>query len=660
MVTVYDVGTTGGQIFVAMEFVNGKTLSQWCASGKRDWRSVRDVLSQAARGLCHAHDNGIVHRDFKPANVILGDDGRVVVLDFGLARAVESTEPSSPAVDAEADREAAQSLLEQEMTDVGVLLGTRPYMAPELFEDSTGNASTDQFAFCVTLYELLHGERPFRSKTLVEHIHLVRSGKIPPFRPNRDVPPWLHRVTVKGMSPKPGDRYASIEALVEGMHRDRRRRRRGLIGLVLAVPLLSAGAAVAAVALQPEPSQAEVDLTERLVTEARAAAAKGYFVHPPVDNPAYPTAFAKVIELEELTGPVENAAETAADDLRDEMAATLVRLGDKYYDRPGGPPFAADFYAMALVFDPGNERARARAIVTPGELAALRDKAASGEFSENELVAAEPLAVLADDDDGNRAKRVAKMRRRKAQSSATSQARLEAVLADEPTEGGAPRLAAASRPAKPQARPEPRDAPAEAEPPAELEVEEGAAVEGEADEAEDGAGDEVALEDDGGEATEAEVEASEVEAEVGGGGAGHKRGHRNRGGEPGPAEPHKRDPKQAKAEAKLGRKAFASGKFGEAERRYHKALQHDRRCLPALEGLTDLHFERSQYEKAVGFARRATSIAPRRARLHIKLGDAYFKVFRYNEAKRAYEKAQSLGSKSAKGRLARLASKVSG
>jgi tetratricopeptide (TPR) repeat protein len=520
--------------------------------------------------------------------------------------------------------ESPTSLLEQEMTDVGVLLGTRPYMAPELFEQSTGNAASDQFAFCVTLYELLHGERPFRSRTLFEHIEKVRLGKIPPFRPNREVPPWLHRVTVRGLSPQAGDRYSTIPALVEAMHLDRRRRRRRFFALTLAIPLLSTGAAVAAVALQPEPTQAEVDLTERIVTEARAAAAKGYFVHPPVDEPDYPTAFAKVLELEGFTGAVKGAAEGAATGLREEMASTLVRLGDTYYERPGGPPFAADFYAMALVFDPDNERALARATVTPGQLAALRTKAAEGGFSETELVAAEPLAVLADEDEVTRSKKVETMRRRGVQVSATSQARLEEVLGTAPVEVEAPKAA--------RAEPKPvTEAPA-----AEGDV---AAEPGQAEPEEP--------------QEELEADALEEPAKV-------ETRERPGGDTNGSPDANHRDPKQAEAEAKLGRRAFSSGNFAEAERHYHKALQHDRRNLSALEGLTDLHFERSQYEKAVGFAKRATGIAPKRSRLHIKLGDAYFKVFRYNEARHAYKRADELGSRTAKGRLARLTSKVSG
>jgi tetratricopeptide (TPR) repeat protein len=399
-------------------------------------------------------------------------------------------------------------------------------------------------------------------------------------------------VVVRGLSPTPTQRWADMHALVEAMHLDRTRRRRRLLAVAFAIPLLSAAVAAGALALRPEPTQADVDLTEQLATEARAAAAKGFFVHPPVDDPEHPTAFAKVLELEAMEGSI---GEPVAGELRDEMATTLVRLGDTYYEKPGGPPFAADFYAMALVFDPSNERAAARATVTPGELAALRSKAESGSFSETELVAAEPLTVLADADTEARRGKVAKMRKRKVAASASTQARLEKLLGPELDE-----TKAAIEPARHVA-----DVVA---PPREGVREESKA-------------------------------APDPERAVA-------------------STPT--DPKAAKLAASDGRKAFAGGRFDEAERHYHRALQHDRRCLPALEGLTDLHFERSQYDKAVGFARRATTLAPRKSGLQIKLGDAYFKVYRYAEARQAYERARELGSKAAKSRLERLSSKVSG
>jgi tetratricopeptide (TPR) repeat protein len=387
-----------------------------------------------------------------------------------------------------------------------------------------------------------------------------------------------------------------MHALVEAMHFDRQRRRRLWLGLAFGIPVLSAAVAAGALALRPDPTQAEVDFTAQIVTEARAAAAKGYFVHPPVDDPLYPTAYAKVLELEGMEGSIAEQADEVGAELRDEMAGTLVRLGDSYYDKPGGPPFAADFYAMALVFDPGNERAAARATVTPGELAALRSKAESGTFSETELVAAEPLTVLADTDVETRRKKVAKMRKRTVSASASTQARLESLLGAELDA----KVASAVKPARSVAE---VDAPPRA----------------------------------GTREPEARATAAADKPE---------------------AVP--RDPKLAKAEAGQGRKAFAAGNFDVAERHYHRALQHDRRCLPALEGLTDLHFERSQYEKAVSFGLRATALAPRKSSLHIKLGDAYFKVFRYAEARQAYEKAKGLGSKVAKARLDRLSSKVAG
>ena len=148
VITVHDVGLHEERIFLAMEFIEGQTLGRWLGS-PRSWSEVLDVMVQAGQGLMAAHDKGLEHRDFKPENVMIGTDGRVRVLDFGLARPASGGEVSSES-DGFVPRDDA---LSTEQTSFGKLVGTPAYMAPEQFEHATTDARTDQFAYCVTLWE---------------------------------------------------------------------------------------------------------------------------------------------------------------------------------------------------------------------------------------------------------------------------------------------------------------------------------------------------------------------------------------------------------------------------------------------------------------------------------------------------------------------------
>ncbi|NUO53824.1 MAG: serine/threonine protein kinase, partial [Polyangiaceae bacterium] len=156
VIAVYDVGTSD-ELFMAMEYVEGMPLQKWLESRRQPLDQILGVFLQAARGLAAAHDAGLVHRDFKPSNVLVGDDGRVRVLDFGLARRPElDDEP----VDEEESGHPPR-LLDQELTKPGTLSGTPRYMAPEQFLARDVDGRTDQFGFCVALYEALTDRRPF-------------------------------------------------------------------------------------------------------------------------------------------------------------------------------------------------------------------------------------------------------------------------------------------------------------------------------------------------------------------------------------------------------------------------------------------------------------------------------------------------------------------
>jgi tetratricopeptide (TPR) repeat protein len=230
IVAVHDVGTIGdatsAELFIAMEFVEGATVRAWL-DHQHSFREILDVFLAAGRGLAAAHRAGLVHRDFKPDNVMIGSDGRARVMDFGLARASESAAVTRPDTAASTDPGALQ------LTRDGSLLGTPMYMAPEQWEGRTADARTDQFAFCVALWEAVHAARPFRGATMAELMTAVTHGRIDPPADTR-APAWISRVLRRGLATRPEDRYPTMDALLAALERGAARRRRRPILLALA------------------------------------------------------------------------------------------------------------------------------------------------------------------------------------------------------------------------------------------------------------------------------------------------------------------------------------------------------------------------------------------------------------------------------------------
>jgi serine/threonine protein kinase len=210
VVAVHDVGVHAGHVFVAMEFVDGQTLGAWTQSAPRSWRDVVGVFEAAGRGLAAAHASGLVHRDFKPDNVMIGKDGRVRVMDFGLARATEGAVEPARAGDLPADK---SDILATPLTQTGAMMGTPAYMAPEQFGGLEVTTRSDQFGFCVALFEALYGERPFGGETLGALAFNATEGNVRDVGRTRDVPMWLRRVVLRGLSPRPEDRFPDMPRL---------------------------------------------------------------------------------------------------------------------------------------------------------------------------------------------------------------------------------------------------------------------------------------------------------------------------------------------------------------------------------------------------------------------------------------------------------------
>ena len=236
VVQVYEVGELRDELFVAMEFIDGVDLSEWLGERARGWREVQRVFLAAGRGLAAAHAAGLVHRDFKPANVLVGADGRVLVGDFGLARA-------SGAIEGEAPRApvAAGSELASPLTANGALLGTPAYMAPETLARGVSDAATDQFAFSVALFEALHGARPFAGREVAAVLRAILEDE-PSIPAGVEVPGWLQRVVLRGLRKRPEERWPSMDALLAALAHDPAARARTIRRVVLAVSAVTATA----------------------------------------------------------------------------------------------------------------------------------------------------------------------------------------------------------------------------------------------------------------------------------------------------------------------------------------------------------------------------------------------------------------------------------
>jgi tetratricopeptide (TPR) repeat protein/predicted Ser/Thr protein kinase len=226
---IFEAGASTHGTFIAMEFVAGETLRAW-QRRRHSAAEVLDAYVQAARGLAAAHEAGIVHRDFKPDNAMFGSDGRVRVLDFGLARAEGSGALSRALVDT--IESPTEDALRTPLTYAGAVLGTPAYMAPEQILGESADARSDQFAFCVALWEALFGARPFEGSSAQELFERVVEGERRPLPSKPALPRSARDALTRGLDRDPAQRHATMHALIARLQRDpaRRRRRSLLVG----------------------------------------------------------------------------------------------------------------------------------------------------------------------------------------------------------------------------------------------------------------------------------------------------------------------------------------------------------------------------------------------------------------------------------------------
>ncbi|HTJ43748.1 MAG TPA: serine/threonine-protein kinase [Kofleriaceae bacterium] len=244
VIRVYDVGVTGGAVFVAMEYVGGGTLHDWLEKKPRSVEEILAVFAHAGRGLAAAHDAGLVHRDFKPSNVLVGDDGRVLVTDFGLAR---PPSPSSDDARALRDEVSAGGLL-RTITRAGGLVGTPAFMAPEQHAGGPVDARADQFAFCVALWRALYKRPPFAGDSLDELSASTNNGKLETPPSGAKVPAHVRAALERGLAAQPASRFPSMRELLAALSdEERRRKRQRLIAAGVVIAALGGAAAVWAI-----------------------------------------------------------------------------------------------------------------------------------------------------------------------------------------------------------------------------------------------------------------------------------------------------------------------------------------------------------------------------------------------------------------------------
>ncbi|MFO7564235.1 MAG: serine/threonine-protein kinase [Enhygromyxa sp.] len=240
---VYDAGVCGDTVFIAMERIDGPTLAAWVTRTARPWTEILRMYLLAGRGLAAAHDAGLVHRDFKPDNVMVGPDARPRVLDFGLARPAaldgdlllgdddgQDEDDAAHLSAYEAEYEAVRARerepgsapqaaagisfdLMVEVTRTGVVSGTPAYMAPEQHSGQPGGPASDQFAFCVSLWEALYRQRPFPGESYFAIADAITEGRLCPPPPSH-VPGWIRNLLERGLAVDPDDRHPSMRSLL--------------------------------------------------------------------------------------------------------------------------------------------------------------------------------------------------------------------------------------------------------------------------------------------------------------------------------------------------------------------------------------------------------------------------------------------------------------
>ncbi|MCE9580249.1 MAG: serine/threonine protein kinase [Deltaproteobacteria bacterium] len=332
VVAVHEAGTHADQVYVAMELIDGETARPWLARA-RPWREILRVMRAAGRGLASAHARGIVHRDFKPENLLLGADGQICVSDFGLARSIDATEH---ATETALDDDGA-SRRGWPLTETGIAVGTPAYMAPEQLEGAAVDARADVFSFAVTAWEALYGERPFAGATIADLRAAILRGPVRP--PHTHLPCWVERALRAALVHDPAHRTATMTAVLRTLDPAPRRRR------WVAVASLAALAGIGGTALTGRTADADpcraptaaldamwsAEVRGRVATALATTSADGAPTLDALDADvrALRTSTIDVCRRDPSTSPAHAARVACLDARRLETAAVIEALADR-------------------------------------------------------------------------------------------------------------------------------------------------------------------------------------------------------------------------------------------------------------------------------------------------------------------------------------------
>jgi Tol biopolymer transport system component/predicted Ser/Thr protein kinase len=281
VVSVHDIGEHDGAAFIVMEYVEGQTLRRWLAEVPRSVTEILATFMAAGRGLAAIHEAGLIHRDFKPDNLMIRDSGQVLVMDLGIARDGSKALTSATLPDGSDDTSSSVDL-----TRDGALMGSPAYMAAEQFSAAEVTPKTDQFSFCVALWEALYGERPFAGENMAALIDAVTTGRMRAAK-RSDVPAALRSVLERGLQVEPQRRFESMTALLAALERASGTHRRARVRLAWAaasvIGLASIFVGVRA-ALDRAPASAAAAVADATPSEPTPRASE-----PEIGQPAVPT-----------------------------------------------------------------------------------------------------------------------------------------------------------------------------------------------------------------------------------------------------------------------------------------------------------------------------------------------------------------------------------
>lgn len=614
IVEIFDFGELpDGRLMFAMENLPGHGLDTQLDQVPLPESRIIAILRQVCKGLAAAHEVGIIHCDVKPDNVLLLNQKEradfTKLVDFGIARVMTDA------------------------TDDGSAAGTPHYMAPEQIEGAVLDGRADIYALGCMAYELYTGTTPFSGQSVEDILDNHLHAPIPSIQgllPGQ-IHPEMEALIQRCLAKQANERYRDMHDLeaalceaqiaagittawddlalppveperLEALRRDMPRpdkvvdRRRWLWPAIAAASTLVAVVTTLILLAQPEPTPEEKSRIELLSEAAVAAGSKAHWIYGSLDAPE-DTSYIHVYTLDNIDGPTKELADTQADKLRTAFSDSLTSLGDYYWDREGGTAFARDYYIQACLFRGENQHACERTGVTAGELADLREKASAGTFSKDDLQSAKLLVALAEPDEAKRDQQVAQVMEEARERGDVGTIR-NAYIRRSVDRLRPKRVAKASKTRKTQP-------------------------------------------------------ATDIDADTLSG---------TDGDTPATAEPTRprqsRDPQRARELVKQAQAARRNGQRTQATKLYNQALAFDNRNHQALIGLSDLAFDRSKFNEAAKYARKAADASPRKASYRLKLGDAYYKLLRYRDAHSQYQRAKDLGSKDAKSRLLKVRDKL--